>query len=154
MNRIPVPYTATAKNLPAGEKLVATKNIIKTRRILTFTADIDSLGDGILAIGHGYMATNASWLEIGNDEIHAFSYFSYADPQKSNLIKENNAHGIKIEKFITVSIEYKPYESVATVVVMSAGGMFKTDVRGWFGADGEVFAMFTEAEAKNCTVNA
>ena len=153
MNRIPVPYTVTAEHLAKGEKLVVTKNIIKSRKYLTFTADIDSLGDGQLIIGHGYMASNATWIELSKDQILAHTYFSYANPPMSDLIKENSEHGLKIEKFITVSIEYKPCESIATIVIMSVGGMFKIDVKGWYGADGEVFAMFTEADAKNCKLN-
>ena len=151
MNKIPGHYTVFAKNLEKGEELVVTKNVIKTRKSLSFTADIDTLSGGKLLVGHGYMKTNATWLEISDTSIEAYSYFSYSDPQKK--LKARVEHELKIKNFITVSIDFDIATLTAAVVVTTSSGSLKTEVNGWYGADGEVFASFTEASAKNCRLN-
>ena len=151
MKKIPEFYTATADILSPGEQLSVTKNVIKTNKYMTFTADIESLLGGVLLLGHGYMQTNGTWLEIGEDEIEAFSYFSYSDPQKKLKAKLN--HGLNIRDFITVSVDFDIAPSSATVIVMTSSGQIKMEVPGWYGADGEVFASFTAATAKNCKLN-
>ena len=151
MNKIPNHYTITADTLSPGERLTVTKNTIKTRKNLSFTANVDSLADGLLIIGHGYMQTNATWIEISDSEIAAYSYFSYSDPQKK--LKAKAAHCLKISKFIAVSIDFDIATLCATVLITTAGGIFRTEVNGWYGADGEIFASFTSTEAKNCKLN-
>ena len=151
MKRIVTPYTVTKETLAAGESLVVTENIIKTNKRMTFTADIPALGEGKLILGHGYMATNASWVEITSSEVSGHSFYHYANPPMSNLNREQLLHGIeKIEGFVTVNIDYKTAAKGADVVIMSAGGMYKCFLPGWFGADGEVFARFEGIDAKNC----
>ena len=151
MRRIPEPYTITAESLAPQERLVVTKNVIKTRKNLSFTANIESLAGGSLLVGHGYMQTNATWLEISDSEVVAYSYFSYSDPQKK--LKARAEHNLKISKFITVSIDFDIATLCATVLITTADGIFKTEVNGWYGADGEVFASFTDTDAKSCRLN-
>ena len=151
MKIIPNNYTVTAQTLSPGEKLVVTKNVIKTNKNLSFTANFESLSGGLLLVGHGYMQTNATWLEISDTEVVAYSYFSYSNPQKK--LKAQVEHGLEIKNFITVSVDYSIATCSATVIIMTSTGSFKTVVDGWYGADGEVFASFTEASAKNCKLN-
>ena len=151
MRTIPEHYTATAKTLAPGDRLTVTKNVIKTRKNLSFTANVESLSDGLLIVGHGYMQTNATWLEISDSEIVAYSYFSYSDPQKK--LKAKVEHDLKIEKFIAVSVDYDIATLCAAVEITTASGSIKTEVNGWYGADGEIFATFTKAEARNCKLN-
>lgn len=153
MKRIVTPYTATVDYLASDESIVVTKNIVRTAKRMTFTADITALGEARLFVGHGYMQTNASWLEITSTEIAGYSYFSFANPQLRELGKEKLPHKIDVNSFITVSIDYTPEKLGADVVITSAGGTYKCFLSGWCGADGDVFARFSGIDARNVKLN-
>lgn len=154
MKRIIKPYTAKCQLLPAGEKLVACKNIIKSNQKISFTADITSLGEGNkLIVGHGYMKTHGSWVEITADGVVGHSYFSYATPPLKTLNKEELFHGIKITDFITVCIDFCVNKNGADVIIVSAGGTYKCFLPAWYCSDGEVLALFEGLDARNCVLN-
>ena len=148
-----VPYVVKTDLLKKGERLVVTNQMVKTKKRMTFTANIDSLGGGKLFVCHEYMLTNASWLEISDTAVSAYSYFSYANPQKQDLLRGEVEHGLKISGFITVTVDYEPTELAASVRITTASGTFSTKARGWYGHDGDVFSFFDSTDAKNCVMN-
>ena len=153
MNNVIKPFVITKDALSAGERLVVTSSMIKTRKRMVFTADLDTLSGGKLYLCHGYMKDNASWLEIDDDTVSAFCYFSYTNPQKRDLLGKPVAHGLKIGGFITVTVDYEPRKLSATVIMMTSSGMFKVEVPGWVGHDGEIYAMLDNAESRNCKLS-
>ena len=153
MSRIIKPFVVTKDRLGAGEELVVTSSMIKTRKRMVFTANLDNLSGGTLNLCHGYMKDNASWLEINDDTVSAFSYFSYTNPQKIDLLGAPVAHGLKIGNFITVTVDYEPRTLSSTVIMASSSGMFKIEVPGWCGHDGEIFATFDKCEARECKLS-
>ncbi len=149
-----VPFTAKAAYLPAGEKLIAANNTIKSRRRLTFTADISALGEGKLILGHGHMQSSGSWIEITPTEILAYSYIGYVDPPLQNLLKEKNIlHGLTITDFVTVNMDYDPATRLLTVLVFTASGSFKCEIPRWGGSNGDISAHFEGVDAENCVLN-
>ena len=151
MDKLLKVHEAKAKVIEPGGRISLAKNIIKSNKNLVFSADIESLGGGgKLLLGHGYMEYFASWVEIGEDYIEAFSYYSYRDPAKVDLLGGKQAHGLKITDFISASITYELAENLATVKLMTASGDYEIKVEGWCGSDGEVFASFEGARAENC----
>ena len=149
-----VPFTAKAAYLPAGEKLIAANNTIKSRRRLTFTADISALGEGKLILGHGHMQSSGSWIEITPTEILAYSYIGYVDPPLQNLLKEQNIlHGLTITDFVTVNMDYDPATRLLTVLLFTASGSFKCEIPRWGGSNGDISAHFEGADAENCVLN-
>ena len=153
MKNIIKPFVAFKEKVNSGEDLVVTSSIIKTRKRMVFTADIESLSGGKLYLCHGYMKDNASWIELSDTSVGAYTYFSYTNPQKKELLGGDVDHGITIGRFLTVSIDYEPKKLAATLIIASSGGMFKTELPGWCGNEGEIFAKFDGVDAENCKLS-
>ena len=153
MKKSVVPYTVKADHLPAGEPLIVTKNTVKTRRHLSFTADIKELGAGKLILGHGYGQGNNSWIEITATQVYAYSYYTYTDPKLQPLLKEDMLHGLTVTDYITVNMDYDPAAKKLTVMMFTASGSFKGEIPRWCGHDGEIQARFEGLEGENCVLN-
>jgi len=154
MKKLVVPYTVKAAHLPAGENLVVTNNTVRSRRHLSFTADIKALGEGKLILGHGYMKTSGSWVEITGDQIHAYSYYSYANPPLQDLLRgEPMLHELTITDFVTVNLDYIPTEKMLYIMIFTASGSFKGKIPRWYGADGDIAARFEGVDGENCVLN-
>ena len=153
MKKLVVPYTVKAACLPAGEELVVTNNTVRSRRHLSFNADIKALGDGKLILGHGYMKTSGSWVEITGNQVQAFSYYSYSNPQLQPLLREEMLHELAITDFITVNLDHVPLEKTLYITIFTASGSFKGKIPRWYGADGDIAARFEGVDAENCVLN-
>jgi len=139
--------------LGSGEKLSLGENLIKTGKHLSFTADLDDIGNGRIIIAHGYMVTHGSWIEITGDTVSCFSYYYYAKPPLCPTLKEPAAHGLKIRDFLTVNIEAYSKSGGCFAQIMTSSGLFRLDLPGWCANEGEVMAMPEGVSLKNCRLN-
>lgn len=153
MKKIVAPYTAAADKLSSGEKISIAPLSLKTEKHLSFTCDISELGNGKILVGHGYKVSSASWLEITANEIQAFAYYTYTDPQQRTLFKEPFMHGLTVKDFVSVVIDVNPLDKITTIIVSTSSGMVKTTVNGWDGCQGEIFAAVEGVSAENCKLN-
>lgn len=150
MKNVVEPYVAESKRLIDGEILSIPGVSVKTRKHLTFSADISDIKGGKIFIGHGYMVSSASWIEITADEIAAYAYYSYSNPQQRPLF-EKQAHGIEIKDYITVNIDVAHSEGATPcVIISSAGGALKLSMNGWDGVCGDIFAKVEGMSVENC----
>lgn len=153
MKSVVKPYTATAEILKSGEKITLPQNFIKTQKHLSFTCDIDNIGEGKIVIGHGKDVSSASWVEITKDEVKAFAYYSYTDPKERPLLKEPCKHGFNVFGTLSVVIDVNPLNKGCTLIVACADGMVKLEPVGWDGVYGEIFAQAEGVEVRNCKLN-
>lgn len=153
MKRIVKPYTLTAPVLNPGERLSIPPHAIKTEKHLSFTCDVTELGGGEILVGHGIDISGASWLRITADEVNAYAYYSYTDPQYRTLFKEPLKHGLKLYGFVSVVIDVNPGEKITKMTLASADGMVSAVINGWDGVDGEIFASCEGVCLKNCKLN-
>ena len=151
MRKTVVPFIAEAKLLSDGDILTIPGVSVKTRKHLTFTADIPTItGGGKIYVGHGYELTSASWIEITDSTVEAFSYYSYTDPKKRTIV-ENTEHGISVRGHITVNIDVAHSDGAKPfAIVSSAGGAVKLALNGWDGCYGDVFVKVEGTTAENC----
>ena len=153
MKQLVVPYTAKAERLPAGEPLIVTGNTIKTRKHLSFTADIQTLETGKLILGHGYMQAYGSWVEITGTQIYAYSHVAYPEPVTNPLLREAMLHGLTITDSITVNLDYMPAEKALLITISTASGSFNGRIPRWWGQNGEISARFEGIDGENCVLN-
>ena len=153
MKKFPQLFTIAAESLNSGEVLSLGVNRIKTGKHLSFTADLDDVGDGKIIIGQGYMATHGSWIEITKEHISVFSYYYYTNPQLVPNLAEPLAHGLKIRDFVTVNIDAYSKSGDCFAQIMTSSGMFRLDLSAWCANDGEVMAMAEGVSLKNCRLN-
>lgn len=147
------PLTVSANCLNSGEPLTLPKNTIKTGKHLSFYAQIPRLGGGKIVVGHGYMTYNGSWIEITENEIQAYNYYSYTNPKLQPILREPFAHGLELDKFISVNISVDSTGKGYFATVMSANGSVKVGLGGWTGSDGEIVALADGIEMKNAKLN-
>lgn len=153
MKTVFTPIVASAEHLADGERLVCTYGMVKTKKRMTFTADIGELGDGKIYVCHDYMKNDASWIEITKNTVGAYAYYSYANPQKQNLLGGEIEHGLTVSGFINVTVDYRPKEKLATLLINTSSGGFKTTIKNWCGHQGNVFAFFEGTEGDNCKLS-
>ena len=151
-SRIVSPFTATSEALADGETLKIRRSTVKEGKLLSFTCDIDAIGDGKILIGHGYNVSCGSWLEIDSNTVGSYSFYSWRDPQRVVSI-EPVPHEIAISGFLTVSIKVNHAKKEVFAVICSSGGMYKLELRGWSGCEGEIFVMPVGCVLKNCKLN-
>ncbi|MBQ8688801.1 MAG: SGNH/GDSL hydrolase family protein [Clostridia bacterium] len=153
MKKIVVPFSTDIEKLSSGEKITLPPFAAKTQKHLSFTCDISDIGEGKITVGHGYEVSGASWVEITADEIKAFAYYTYTDPKCRSLFAEPIKHGLKVRDFVSVVIDVNPHERGAFLIVSTSSGMIKTEMNGWDGNDGEIFAQVDGISAENCKLN-
>ncbi len=153
MGRIVKPYVLTASTLKSGEKIAIPPHAIKTEKHLSFTCNLHDIGEGKIIVGHGKDISSGSWLEITKDEVKAYAYYSYTDPQYRLLFNEPFMHGLKLYGFVTVVVDSNPCERITRMTLASADGMVSTVVKGWDGVDGEIFATCEGVCLENCKLN-
>lgn len=153
MKTIVSPFIVTAEKLSSGEKMTIAPMSLKTEKHLSFTCDISELGSGKILVGHGYEISSASWVEITENEIFAYAYYTYTDPKKRVLLKEPLVHNLKFKDFVTVILDINSYDKVSNLIVSTSTGMVKATLSGWDGCAGEIFAMTEGVDATNCKLN-
>ena len=136
--------------LDSGETRSLGENLIKTGKHLTFTADLDDIADGKIIIGHGYMVTHGSWIEITKDEVSVFSYYYYAKPPLCPTLPEPAKHGLKIKDFLTVNIEAYAKNGGCFAEIMTSNGLFRLDLPAWCANEGEIAVKAEGVSLKNC----
>ena len=146
-------FSASAKRLADGEKLSVGSNVIKTGKHLSFTADLSKLGEGKILIGHGYMVTHSSWIEIDSKNINAYSYYYYTEPNLVSIFNDPIAHGLEIRNTVSVNIEAYAARGEFFAEIMSGGKNIRVDLSGWCGVEGDVFAMAEGVTLENCKLN-
>jgi lysophospholipase L1-like esterase len=152
MSTIIKPFVTECETLSSGEELKLISSAVKTRKHLTFTADVESLGGAKLLVGHGYKVSCASWVQITEKDVSAFSYYSWTNPNEYQNLKDTE-HGITISDFITVNIDHNQSGEGTVLTVMSSGGMFRININGWSGVAGDIFASIEGATLKNCRLS-
>ena len=153
MKTVVKPLTLTRDVLKSGEKMALAPIAMKTQKHLSFTCDIDKLGGGKVLIGHGKDESSASWVEVTADEIGVYAYYTYTDPMKRNLLKEECKHGLDVFGTLSVVIDVNPLNKGCTVLVSCASGAVKLQPTGWDGTYGEIFVEAEGVEIKNCKLN-
>ena len=148
MKSIAKPYTVYKEKLESGEKITLPPHAIKTEKHLTFSFDLDKIGDGKIVAGHGIEVSSGSWVEITATELKAYSYYSYTDPTHRELLSVE--HGLDIKDVFNLVIDVNPLNKMATVIISTATGMVKQSFGGWDGCMGEIFATVDGLSARNC----
>ena len=153
MKSVVKPMVVAKDVMQSGDRISMPPIAVKTQKRLSFTCDIDKLGEGKIIVGHGKEVSSASWVEITSEEIFAFAYYTYTDPMKRNLLKEECKHGLDVFGNVSVVIDVNPKERGCTVLVATAGGAVKLNPAGWDGTCGEVFVEVEGVEARNCKLS-
>lgn len=147
------PFTAEAENLVSGEFLEAVKTNVKDRFRISFTCDVDEMGeDALIRIGHGFEISCGSWLEISKTQIRSYNFYSWTDPQKRETFPLSDI-GLEIEEFLTVVINRDKAGNGVFVILTTKGGMKKIDMPSIGGDIGAVFASPLNCELKNCKLS-
>ena len=153
MKNISNPYIATAKRLQSGEKITIQRLAVKTQKHLSFSCKLDDIGNGHIYIGHGKEISGSSWLEIDKDEVKAYAYYSYANPQYRSLLKEPLLHGLNIRDSLKVNVDVNPDKIGAYLTLSTPSGTVSAEMFGWDGVDGEIFASAEACELFNCNLS-
>lgn len=149
--RIVTPFSITQRTISSGERIELPQNTIKDKTHLSFTARLDSLGEGRLIVGHGYDQPNGGWIEITEREVSAFNFYSWKDPN-AQPIAEKTQHGLDISEFITVIID-KDYQRGDYARITTAAGSFTYPVSGISGYDGSPLAIADGVSLSDCILN-
>ncbi len=153
MKKIVAPLTVTADRLCSGEKLELGRYSLKNAKHLSFTCDLTDIGDGKILVGHGYGVSGCSWLEIDRESVCGYKFYTYTDPNTIPLFAEPVKHNIALTGTLTVVIDVNPFEQTAFFLVASSDGAVKSEIRGWDGVDGNIFASVEGCEVTNCKLN-
>ena len=148
------PFSAEAEKLSSGEFLELVKSNVKDRTRISFTCDIDEMGDdAVIRVGHGFELSCSGWIEITKTKISACRFYSWHNPQKSFALPETDLE-LEVSDFLTVSINKDFSGNGAFVVVSTKSGMKKFDIGyGMAGDIGPIFASPLNCEIKNCKLN-
>ena len=154
MDKIVSPYVVCENTLFPSERLTIPSHAIKTAKHLSYTCDLpDGFTNGKLIIGHGYEVTASSWIEITEEEIIAFAYYSYNEPARRALFKEPIKHNLQIKDFVSAVIDVNPLDQCAILILSTSSGMFKTAINGWDGTCGEILATAEGVAMTNAKLN-
>ena len=141
------PFVLKADKLCDGEALQTEINLQKDRKHLSFTCDLDALGDGKIILGHGYKTTYGSWIEITAKTLAAYSYYSFKDPAEQVIFPET-AHGLNVSTFLKVSIDVNVERGGVLITLATPSGMYQTErISTWSGSNGTI-----SAHVENCTL--
>ena len=141
------PFILKADTLNPDESLQTEINVQKDRKHLSFSCDLDTLGDGKVILGHGYKTTYGSWIEIGAKTLSAYSYYSFKNPSEQPIFPETE-HGLDISTFLKVSIDVDVEHGGVLITLATPSGMYQTErMDGWSGCNGTICAV-----AENCTL--
>lgn len=141
------PFVLKADKLCDGEALQTEINVQKDRKHLSFSCDLDTLGDGKVILGHGYKTTYGSWIEISAKTLSAYSYFSFKDPAEQPIFTEVE-HGLDVSTFLKVCIDVDVEHGGVKITIATPSGMYQTErMCGWSGCNGTICAV-----AENCTL--
>ncbi len=147
------PFSVSADVLHSGELLETAENIQKDKKHLSFFCELDSLGNGKLLIGHGFETTYGSWLEITADSVAAYTYYSFHDPSRFEILPPT-PHGLQISAYIGVTIDVDVARGGTIISVASSSGIFKTERNvQWYGWNGSVFASPQECTLRDARLN-
>ena len=141
------PFVLKADKLCDGEALQTEINLQKDRKHLSFSCDLDALGDGKIILGHGYKTTYGSWIEITAKTLAAYSYYSFKDPADQVIFPEA-AHGLDVSTFLKVLIDVDVERGGALITLATPSGMYQTErISTWSGSNGTI-----SAHVENCTL--
>ena len=150
---IVAPFTAEAEKLSSGEFLEAVKSNVKDRFRISFTCDVEEMGENsVIRFGRGFEMSCGSWLEITKTQICAYNFYSWTDPQKREVFPLTDTE-LTVEDFLTVTMNIDIAGNKSFVILASKGGMKKIEMSSIGGAIGAVFASPVDCELKNCKLN-
>ena len=148
------PFTATAEKLSSGEFLELPANNVKDRNHISFTCDLDEMGeDAVIRVGHGFETRAAGWLEITKHTIAAYKFYDWHKPPRNYTLPETNMV-MEVSDFLSVVINKDIAGNGLFFIVTTKGGMKRFDIKdGMAGEMGKIFASPLNCEIKNCKLN-
>lgn len=150
---IVAPFSAAAEKLSSGEFLELVKNNVKDRTRISFTCDIDEMGDdAVIRVGHGFEISSAGWVEITKTKISVCRFYGWHKPPKSFSLPETELE-MEISEFLTVAINKDVAGNGVFVIVTTKGGMKKFPLGSFAGDIGPIFASPLNCEIKNCKLS-
>ncbi len=127
----------TAASLAAGESLVLPEALyqpLMSRRVITFSAKLDTLEDATVTIGHGRDSLGGTYLVVDKSYVTIYVNVGAEEaPAKLAIVK----HGLEIEGTLGVVIDAG--FGTATVSLVSRSGSFDLKDCVWTGSAGAPF---------------
>ncbi len=125
---------ATADTLTDGRAIVLEQtNTLMKNKHLTFSCDLDSLGSGIIRMGHGKTAYGSMYIEITSTQLKVFSYYT----ELSQVATYN--HGLTVSGYVNVNIDVGL--GTASIRLTTPSGTYQVKNCRWDGGrNGEIFS--------------
>lgn len=113
-----------------GEYITLEENHVMNNKQLTLTCKVKEFSrDEGIRLGHGEREYNFSFIDVTNDKL----LFNTSGAAVAEI-----AHGLTVSDFVSISISVG--FTNARVTIASASGTFETELHGWRGRMGNVFA--------------
>ncbi len=121
---------AQASELIPGSSLKIASNTIIKNKHLVAKMELDSIGDGVIRIGHGYTEYAATYIEIDKENLKVVKYYT-----SENIVEQKYVHGLNIKDFLTVNIDVGA--GYANIQIMTSSGfMYTVKNVSWDGRQG------------------
>ncbi|MBP3592680.1 MAG: SGNH/GDSL hydrolase family protein [Clostridia bacterium] len=146
-------FAVSAEELASGERLLLASLSAKTEKHLHFTCALKALKGGKILIGHGKDITAASWVEITEKDVSAFTYYEYLSTPLNPCFSIPEKHGLDICGTLSVDIAVNAFQGTCTLRIEAASNAFETKIPGWDGCNGEIFAQVQGTKLENCTLS-
>ncbi len=134
--------SATAATLTDEELVLAEYNAVMYNKHMIFRAELDSLGDGTIRMGHGKIHYSSQYLEITATHLRVTYYFN-DDTQHTYEF----AHGLDISGWVDVRID-KGYGN-ADITITTPSGTYSKNCDWRAGNNGPVFCEATGVTLSN-----